>query len=122
MTLSLLPLRYSDAWDRCAVAAAAASGGGCGLYVFTVVSDDGKDSPLKDLVDAAHLLAAAFHVLGAHLLGYSHALLRRHGCKTLCPKHVDACLLVSQVGLKSNEYEGGVGAEMEDFRVPLVRC
>jgi hypothetical protein len=122
MTLSLLPLRYSDAWDGRAVAAAAASGGGRGLYGFTVVSDDGEDGPLKDLVDAAHLLAAAFHVLGVHLLGHGHALLRRDRSETLCPKHVDACLLVSQVGLESNEYKGGIRAEMEDLRVPLVKC
>lgn len=43
--------------------------GGLRLDVPAVVGDDGEDGALEDLVDAAHLLAAALHVLGAHLLG-----------------------------------------------------
>lgn len=84
-----------------------------------VAGDDDLDSLLEDFVDAAHLLAAALHVAGAHLLGDGSALLLRDGGEALGLEEVDAGALGAQVGLETDEDEGGVGAEMEDFGVPL---
>jgi hypothetical protein len=45
---------------------------------------------LKDLIDARHLLATAFHVEGAHLLRNSLSLLSGDGGETLGFEEVDA--------------------------------
>lgn len=90
------------------------------LLVSAVVSYNGEDGALKDLVHAAHLLAAALHVLSSHFLCDGHSLLRGDGCETLCLEHVDTCSLVAQIRLEANEDERGVGAKMEDFGVPLL--
>lgn len=77
-----------------------AGGSSLGLEHLAVVGHYGQDGALKDLLDALHLLAAALHVLGAHLLGDCQPLVRCHRCETLRLEHVDAGLLVAQVGLE----------------------
>lgn len=84
-----------------------------------VVGDDCDDGLLKDLVDTLHLLAAALHVLGVHLRSDGHALLAGDGGEALGLEHVDAGFLKAQVGLEADENQGGVGAEVKDFGVPL---
>ena len=118
LTLSLLPLRHPYAGHRRPPLAGVGMGS-CGLDVLAVVSDDSEDSALEDLVHATHLLAAALHVLGVHLLSDGHALLRSDGCEPLGLEHVDAGLLVAEVRLEADENEGRVWAEMEHLRVPL---
>lgn len=84
-----------------------------------VAGHNDLDCLLEDLVDAAHLLAAALHVSCAHLLGDGHALLLGDGGEALRLEEVDAGALGAEVGLETDEHEGGVRAEMEDFGVPL---
>lgn len=96
-----------------------ATAGGLCLKISAVVGDNGQQRLLKDLVDALHLLAAALHVLGAHLLGNGEALLGSHGRQTLRLEHVDARLLEAQIGLEADEDQRRVGAEMQDLGVPL---
>ena len=84
-----------------------------------VARHDDLDCLLEDLVDAAHFFAAALHVSCAHLLGDGHALLLGDGGEALGLEEVDAGALGAEVGLETDEHEGGVGAEMEDFGVPL---
>lgn len=67
------------------------------LLVSAVIGYNSEDSALKDLVHAAHLLAAAFHVLSAHFLCDGHSLLRGDGCEALRLEHVDTCSLVAQI-------------------------
>lgn len=120
---SLLFLRQPNAGDvragtakRYAVCASV-----CHLRLegFPVVGDDGQDGPLKDLLDALHLLTAALHILRAHLLRDGQALLRRYRREALRLEHVDARLLVAQIRLEADEDERCVWAEVEDFGVPL---
>jgi hypothetical protein len=73
-------------------------------------------------VDTSHLFATAFHVKGAHLLSDGLALVLCDGGKSLSSEEVDAGALVAQVGLETQEDNGGGWAEMEDFRVPLGTC
>lgn len=84
-----------------------------------VAGHDDLDCLLEDFVDAAHLLAAALHVSRAHLLGDCHALLLGDGGEALGLEEVDTGALGAEIGLETNEHEGGVWAEMEDFGVPL---
>lgn len=65
--------------------------------VSAVVGDNGENGALKDFVHTEHFLAAAFHVLGVHLLRDGHALLRRDGREALRLEHVDAGSLVAEV-------------------------
>lgn len=90
-----------------------------GLERLAVVGHHRQDGALKDLLDALHLLAAALHVLRTHLLGHGQPLLRGDGREALCLEHVDARLPVAQVRLEADEDEGRVGAEVQDFGVPL---
>lgn len=123
----LLLLKSADAGDGAVAAAATGSAGHrptaggrhLHLEISPVVGDNGEDGLLENLVHAPHLLAAAFHVLGAHLLGHGEALLRRDGSEALGLQHVDACLLEPQVRLEANEDEGRVGTEVKDLGVPL---
>lgn len=94
-------------------------GSSLGLEHLTIVGDYRQDGAFKDLLDALHLLAAALHVLRAHLLGNGEALLRSHGRETLRLEHVDTRLLVAQVRLEADEDQWGVRAEMQNFGVPL---
>ncbi len=87
--------------------------------VTPVVGDHDIDGLRQDLVDAEVLLAAAFHVSGLHLLGDAHALLARDGRESLGFEEVDAGSFVAEIRLEADEDERGVGAEMQDFRVPL---
>lgn len=96
------------------------SGGGR-LDVSAVVGDNGEDGALKDLVDAEHLLAAALHVLGVHLLGDGAPLLRGDGRQALRLEHVDARSLVTQVRFEADEDERRVWAKVENFGVPLQK-
>lgn len=70
-------------------------------------------------MDTGHLFTAAFHVEGAHLLSNGLALILCDGGKSLSSEEVDASTLVAQVGLETKEDDGGGGAEMEDFGIPL---
>lgn len=94
-------------------------GGSLCFEVFPVVGDDGQDGLLEDLLDARHLLATALHVGGAHLARHREALFCCDGCEALGLEHVDAGLLVAQVGLEADEDEGRVRTEVQDFGVPL---
>jgi hypothetical protein len=78
-----------------------------------------SDGEVEDLVDTGHLLTAALHVVGTHLLSYRFALLGSDRSQTLCPEEVDAGLLVAEVGLETNQNNGGGGAEVQDLWVPL---
>lgn len=118
LALSLLLLAL-DGRQGLAVGVGGLGGGSGRLDVPAVVGDNGEDGALKDLVDAEHLLAAALHVLGVHLLRDGQPLLRRDGREPLRLEHVDACPLVAEVGLETDEDEGRVGAEVKDFGVPL---
>ena len=113
------PLLSLDGYNKVGIAAGRASRGHLRLEIPTIVGHDGEDGLFEDLVDAAHLLATALHVLGAHLLGHGETLLRRHGGEALGLEHVDAGLLVTEVGLEADEDKGSVGAEVKDFGVPL---
>ena len=86
------------------------------------LGDNSVDSSFEDLVDTGHLFTTALHVEGAHLLGDSLALVVCDGGKSLSSEEVDAGTLVAQVGLETKENDGGGGAEMEDFRIPLCMC
>lgn len=57
----------------------------------------GVDGKLKDLVDSAHFLAAAFDVCGAHSLRDRLALIGSHWSQALCLEEFDAIPLVSQI-------------------------
>lgn len=119
---SLLLLDDGDGYAGVAVGDAVPSAtpvGGLLLESFPVVGHDGEDGPLKDLFDTRHLFAATLHVLGVHLLGNGEALLCCDGGETLRLEHVDARLLVAQVGFEADEDERCVGAKVKDFGVPL---
>lgn len=102
------------------------AGGGCGLDVSAVIGDYCENGALKNLVDTEHLLAAALHVLRIHFLRNGQALLRRYGREALRLKHVDACSLVAEVGLETNEDQGRIWAKVKHFGIPLkqthARC
>lgn len=89
------------------------------LGIARVVGNDDVNGLLEDLIDAAHLLAAALHVEGTHLLGNGLALLLSHGREALGLEQVDAGALGAEVGFEADEHEGCVRAEVEDFGVPL---
>ena len=74
-----------------------------GLERLAIVGHDRQDGALKNLLDALHLLAAALHILRAHLLGHRQPLLRRYRGEPLRLEHVDARLLVAQVGFEADE-------------------
>ena len=101
------------------------STGGCrrgshgGLDIPAIVGDHCVDGSLEDLVDTGHLFTAAFHVLRAHLFCNCLPLHVGHWCETLCLEHLDACLLVAEIGLETNKDKRRIRAEMEDLRVPL---
>jgi hypothetical protein len=78
------------------------------------------DGLLEDLIYASHLLATAFHVERAHLFGDLLALLLRDGSEALGLEEVDAGSLCAEVRFEAYEDERRVGAEVEDFRVPLL--
>lgn len=101
-----------DAANVAARARRGTSRGHLSLEIPAVVGDNGHYGLFENLVDAAHLFAAALHVLGAHLLAYGETLLRRHGGQALGLEHVDARLLVSQVRLETDEDKRRVGAEV----------
>lgn len=61
------------------------------------------DGLLEDLVYAAHLLAAAFHVERAHFLGNLLALFFRDWREALGLEEVDAGSLCTEVGFKAYE-------------------
>lgn len=90
-----------------------------GFLVFPIIGDDRQDGLFKDLVYTSHLLAAALYVLGAHLAGNGAALLLGHGREALCLEHVDARFLEAEIGLEAHENQRSVGAEVEDFGIPL---
>ena len=79
----------------------------------------GIDSELEDFVDAGHLLATAFHVRGTHLPCYVLALFLSDGSQALGLEELDACALVAEIGLETDEDEWSRGTEMEDFGIPL---
>lgn len=129
--LSLLLLGQPDARNRgataaiCDAAALATPGAAVGdllLEHFLVVGYHSENGLLENLLDALHFLATALHVLGAHSLRHGQALFGGDWCETLGFEHVDACFLVAQIRLEADEDEGCVGAEMEDFGVPLRLC
>jgi len=106
--------------DTTAGNAASAVGRSClHLEVFPVAGDHSKDCLLKDLLDALHLFAAALHILSAHLLRDRKTLFRCHRREPLSLEHVDACLLVPQVGFQAHQNQGRVWAEVQNFWVPL---
>lgn len=80
------------------------------------------DCQLKHLVDALRFLGGAFNVLRAHLAGHGGALLRGDGREALGAKELDAGTLCAQVGFEAYEDQGSVGAEVQDFRIPLGSC
>lgn len=125
--LSLLFLRNADAGERCATAPKGNTPPTAAFcrqlfQVFSVICNHGENGALKDLLDTRHFPAAALHIPGTHLLGNGEALLSSYWRKTLGLKHVDTRLLIPQVGLEADENERGVGAEMQDFGVPLFEC
>lgn len=93
--------------------------GSLSLEVLAIISYDGEDGPLKDLLHADPLLAAAFHILGTHLLGHGHALVRGDRSKALGLEHLDAGLLVAKVRLEAYKDERCVGTKVQNLRVPL---
>ncbi len=102
MALSLLLLCHANTRYRQGLVGIALAAGrwvvGGGLdSVSAVVGDNGEDGALKDFVHTEHFLAAAFHVLGVHLLGDGHALVGGDGGEALRLEHVDAGSLVAQV-------------------------
>lgn len=91
-----------------------------GAGVPRVIRDHNFDGLHKDVVDAVHLLAAALHILCAHLPRHRHALLLRDGREPLRFEKVDACSLGAEVGLQANEDERRVWAKVQDLGVPLA--
>ena len=119
--LLLLKSPQAGALAAAVLTAGARRGGGHGgLEVAAVVSHDDVDGLIKDLIDTAHLLTAALHVLGAHLLGHCHALVHCYGCQALRLQHLDACFLMPQVRLQAHQNQGCVRAEMKDLGIPLL--
>lgn len=118
LALSLLLLGL-DGRERLALGVGGLGGGGGRLDVSAVVGDDCENGAVKDLVHAEHLLAAALHVFGVHLLRDGAALVGGDGGEALRLEHVDAGSLVAEVGLQTNKDERRVRAEVEDFGVPL---
>lgn len=80
------------------------------------------DGELKNLVNTAHFLAAAFDVFGSHALCDSPSLLWCNRGETLGFEKVNAGAFISEIRFKANEDEGGGWAEMKDFGVPLRSC
>ena len=68
---------------------------------------------------AIHFFAAAFDVCCAHLLCDTLALFRGDGRETLGFEEVDAGAFGAEVGFEADEDEGGGGAKVEDFGIPL---
>jgi hypothetical protein len=89
-------------------------------WCLVLVPDSHGHGHVKDVLDAVLLFTTALHVHGAHLLGYSAALVGGDGREALCLEQLDAVLLVAQVGLEADEHHGRGGAEVEDLGVPLV--
>lgn len=90
------------------------------LLVTPIVGDNCVDCFVEDVLDAAHLLAAAFHVSGSHLSSDRHTLLLGNRCKTLGLEKIDTGSLCSEIRLEANQDERCVGAEVQDLGVPLV--
>lgn len=87
-----------------------------------LLGDDSVNGGIEDFVNTRHLFTTALHVEGAHLLGDGLPLVICDGSETLGLEEVDTGALVAQVGLEAEEDDGGGGAEMEDFGVPLYPC
>jgi hypothetical protein len=83
-------------------------------------TDSHIDSELKHVLHADHVLAAALRVYGPHSLGDATALLFGDGGETLGLEELDAVALGAEIGFEAHEDDGGCGAEVEDFGVPLV--
>jgi hypothetical protein len=93
---------------------------GDGSLVRLVLSSDSSiDRLLKHLMHTLALLGTAFNVRSAHALSDLLALLGRHGSQALGAQQFDAGALVAEVGLAADQHERGLGAEVEDFGVPL---
>ncbi len=84
-----------------------------------LVADGHGDGKVEDGLDAAHLLAAALHVRGAHAPRDGSPLLGRHGRQPLRLEQVDARALRAQVRLEADKDDGRRGAEVQHFGVPL---
>ena len=87
--------------------------------IALVVCHNGIDSFEEDFVNAGHLLAATLHVTCSHFLSDRHSLLCCDRGQALRFEKVDACAFRSKVRFETDEDERSVGAEMEDFGVPL---
>lgn len=73
-------------------------------------------------MNTSHLLTAALHVQGTHLLGDSLALVGCDGSESLGFEEVDTGAFVAQVGLETKEDDRSGRAEMKDFGIPLGLC
>jgi hypothetical protein len=82
------------------------------LLVTSIVCDNCVDCLVENLIDAGHVLAAAFHVTSAHLSSDSHPLLLGNGRKPLGLEKIDAGSFCSKIRLETNKDEGGIGAEV----------
>lgn len=71
--------------------------GSRGTNVSPVVGDDRENGVFENLVHAKHLLAAALHVLGVHLIGNGETLFGGDWGEPLRFEHLDARFLVAQV-------------------------
>ena len=89
------------------------------LIALILSLDGGVDRELEHFVHTFRLLGAAFDVLSAHLPSDLLTLLGCDGCETLCAEEFDAGSLAAEVGLAAYQDERSVGAEVEDFRIPL---
>lgn len=74
---------------------------------------------VEDLVDSAHLFAAALHVGRTHTLRYGSSLFGRHWRETLRLEEIDAGLLVTEIRLEAEEDDGRCRTEVEHFWIPL---
>lgn len=84
-----------------------------------LVANSHCDGHVEDVFDTVLLFTTALHVHGAHLLGYSPALVGSDGGEALGLEQLDAVLLVAQIGFEPKEHERRCRAEVEDLWIPL---
>ena len=91
----------------------------CSRLRSPFVAHSFNDSAIEYLFDADLFFAAAFHVEGAHSLCECLALCSGDRGESLGLEELDAGFFVAEVGFEAEKHDGGCGAEVEDFGVPL---